>query len=71
MDKELYSVKSDRNWNEPQHRYRNEGHKLKQEKFSLIEEDRSLKGTCRTEMKLNNIDCSLKNEKQPVACITI
>ena len=43
--------------------YQNEGHKLKQEQSGLIEEDRSHKGTYKTEMKLNNIDCSLKHEK--------
>ena len=42
--------------------YQNEGHKLKQEQIGLTEEDRSQKGTCRIEMKLNDNDCSLKHK---------
>ena len=42
--------------------YQNEGHKLKQEQIGLTEEDRSRKGTCRIEMKLNDNGCSLKHK---------
>ena len=44
--------------------YQNEGHKLKQEQIGLTEEDRSHKGTCRTEMKLNDTDCCLKHKNE-------
>ena len=44
--------------------YQNEGHKLKQEQIGLTEEDRSHKGTCRIEMKLNDTDCCLKHKNE-------
>ncbi|XP_075636592.1 putative mitochondrial protein AtMg00820 [Castanea sativa] len=42
--------------------YQNEGNKLKQGQMGMTEEDRACKGNCRTELKLNDSNYSLKQQ---------